>query len=81
MIGEIRRSQLISTFGVGAIVNTRDLSVMVAGIDDWPPNELETINEPRLQKKLGVFKFSQPKAVQRKASAKVESIPCVRFPR
>ena len=81
MIGEIRRSQLISTFGVGAIVNTRDHSVMVAGIDDWPPNELETINEPRLQKKLGVFKFSQPKAVQRKASAKVESIPCVRFPR
>ncbi|MDB4358307.1 hypothetical protein N9Z29_01365, partial [bacterium] len=80
MIGEIRRSQLVSTFGVGAIINTRDLSVMVAGIDDWPIGQMETINERRLQKKLGVYKFRQPKAVQKQAKKKVDSIPCVRFP-
>lgn len=33
MIGSVRRSQLITTYGVGAMVAVGDESVMVAGLD------------------------------------------------
>ena len=35
-IGDMRPSQLLYTFGVGAIVELPNLSVMVMGLDDWP---------------------------------------------
>ena len=35
--GEIRRSQLITTYGVGSIIAVEDESFMVAGIDRWEP--------------------------------------------
>ena len=36
--GQIRRSQLITTFGPGAIVDLRDRdSYMVLGLQRWPP--------------------------------------------
>ena len=35
-IGDLRPSQLLYTFGVGAIVELPNLSVMVMGLDDWP---------------------------------------------
>lgn len=80
MIGEVRRSQLISTYGVGSIVDTPDYSLMVAGIDRWPTGELEKLYEDRLQRKLNVFEFRQPRPVP-SGKTDVESIPCVRFPR
>lgn len=80
MIGSVRRSQLIGTYGVGAMIDTQDYSLMILGLDDWPSSELETIHERRLQKKLGVYKFKQPKAVSIN-DKKAESVPCTRFPR
>jgi hypothetical protein len=48
-IGELRPSQLLSTFGVGAIVELPSLSVMVMGLDDWPEEHATSaIPEPRL---------------------------------
>ena len=48
-IGELRPSQLLSTFGVGAIVELPSLSVMVMGLDDWPVDQgTNDISEPRL---------------------------------
>ena len=35
-VGELRPSQLLLTFGVGAIVDLPNMSVMVMGLDDWP---------------------------------------------
>ena len=35
-IGDVRPSQVITTFGPGAIVDLQTLSVIVAGIDRWP---------------------------------------------
>lgn len=48
-IGDLRPSQLLYTFGVGAIVELPNLSVMVMGLDDWPVEQgSAVITEPRL---------------------------------
>lgn len=72
--GEIRRSQLITTYGIGAIVAVEDESFMVAGIDRWdqdPPN----LHEPRLERRLHVNGFRVPPA-----SEGGRDVPVVRFP-
>ncbi len=38
-IGELRTSQLITSYGVGAIVDFRDETAILAGADDWRPKE------------------------------------------
>lgn len=47
-VGEVRPSQLLHTFGVGAIIDLPHLSVMVMGIDDWSPAYATEIGEERL---------------------------------
>ncbi len=50
-VGEIRPSQLLYNYGVGAVVELPNLSVMVMGLDDWPVEQGATeISEPRLLK-------------------------------
>lgn len=49
--GEIRQSQLITTFGPGAMLDLPEHSVLVAGLDFWTTGG-ETIVEPRLSQKL-----------------------------
>jgi hypothetical protein len=49
--GQIRQSQLITTFGPGAMVDLPDYSVLIGGLDHWfPPGDL--VVEPRLCEKL-----------------------------
>jgi hypothetical protein len=72
--GQIRRSQLITTYGIGSIVAVEDESFMVAGTDRWepaPPN----LHEPRLERRLHVAGFRVPPA-----SEDSGDIPVVRFP-
>src|SRR2546423_5044710 len=57
-ISDLRPSQLLSQFGVGAMVELPNLSVMVMGLDDWPVDQgASVITEPRLlkavQRKIG----------------------------
>lgn len=63
-IGAIRRSQLITTFGAGAMIDLVDRSALVGGLDYWnyPTLPRTPINEPRLaarvvaqMRKLGVM--------------------------
>jgi hypothetical protein len=86
----IRRSQLISPFGVGAMVDfPRDESLMVAGLDAWPfakdacPHEWRIVEE-RLQARLRVQFFRLPPE-HRDPTPGVKhcnlDIPTVRFPR
>lgn len=59
-VGKIRRSQLVSTFGIGAIVDLEKGSFMPMGLDDWEPvTKLPSlaVREPRLEKMLGVSHF------------------------
>lgn len=50
--GEIRQSQLVTTFGPGSMLDLPNHSVLVAGLDAWTQGG-EPISEPRLARKLG----------------------------
>lgn len=73
-LGDVRRSQIVTTHGPGAIIDFRaggyggaGISVVAAGLDEWdrwaPPAGLghpQTVFEPRLQAQLGVDGFRLP---------------------
>jgi hypothetical protein len=51
--GQIRRGQVITTYGPGALIDLPKHSAIVGGLDTWPKtNDLEEIVEPRLSRKL-----------------------------
>jgi hypothetical protein len=51
--GQIRRGQVISTYGPGALIDLPKHSAIVGGLDTWPKtSDLEEILEPRLTRKL-----------------------------
>jgi hypothetical protein len=56
-IGEIRPTQLIYTFGVGALIDLPNMSALVMGLDDWNTQYCREIQEDRLiaaiQRRLG----------------------------
>ena len=47
-VGELRPSQLMHTYGVGATVELPELTTLVLGLDDWPRALGEPVSEPRL---------------------------------
>ncbi len=47
-VGEVRPSQMLTTFGAGSLVDLPNLSVVVMGLDDWPISQGNEINEERL---------------------------------
>ena len=86
----IRRSQLITPFGVGALVDFRgDESLMTAGLDEWPSAKDECphdwlVREERLQARLNVTHFRLPPDYREPGRGILLSnqyIPYVRFPR
>jgi hypothetical protein len=72
--GAVRRSQLVTTYGVGSIVALGDESFIVAGIDRWGISD-PNLHEPRLERELMVGGFVVPPATDG------GDIPVVRFPR
>ena len=51
--GQIRRGQVISTYGPGALIDLPRDSAIVAGLETWPKtSDLDSIHEPRLSGKL-----------------------------
>lgn len=86
-LGSVRRSQLISTYGIGAIIDLEKGSFMPMGLDDLEgvtrlPSL--TIGEPRLEAMLGVTHFrlgpvSESVPGSRSVVAKTTA-PAVRFP-
>jgi len=51
--GQLRRGQVITTYGPGAMIDLPRHSAIVGGLDTWPrTSDLEQILEPRLQYKL-----------------------------
>jgi len=83
----MRRSQLISPWGVGAIVPfPDDESLMIAGLDMWRYNSTEgfIIKDERLQKRLGVKELRWPPDFRdQKSDSKNYNlrIPAIKFPR
>lgn len=48
VVGELRPSQILFTFGVGASVELPQMSTMVLGLDEWPRDHGLLVSEPRL---------------------------------
>lgn len=88
-VGELRPSQLVFTFGVGAMVDLPSLSVLVMGLNDWKENDCLPLNDRRLlaavQKRLGnqVKKLVHPPFApdEATAGARTLGVPVAPFPR
>lgn len=84
----IRRSQLVSPWGVGAIVPfPEDESLMIAGLDMWQFGNDKgafTIRDERLEKRLGIKELRSPPDFRDAKTDRFNNnirIPAVRFPR
>jgi hypothetical protein len=73
--GKVRSSQIVTTYGIGAITALEDESFMIAGIDRWGSHQPD-LYEPRLERELGVHGFVSPPTSENRGD-----IPVVRFPR
>ncbi|MBM4481842.1 DUF1998 domain-containing protein [Rhodococcus hoagii] len=60
--GAVRRSQLVTTYGVGSMIAIDNESFIVAGIDSWDVSEAPVVYERRLAQILGVKSFRLPPA-------------------
>ncbi|MFV2067095.1 MAG: DrmB family protein [Pirellulales bacterium] len=47
-VGQLRPSQVLTTFGVGSIIDLPNIAAMVMGLDDWPIQYSSEISEERL---------------------------------
>lgn len=77
-LGEVRRAQLVTTYGVGAMIAVENESFLVRGIDSWDVSEAPFIIEPRLSRKLGVEAFRLPPAPD--PDRATDGVRAVRFP-
>ena len=79
--GDMRQSQLITSFGVGSIVDFVKDTVIIAGIDDWNENdeELRIYNE-NLQSLTNTKYFIKPKTSDNKIFNRSKDIPSYVFP-
>lgn len=51
--GQIRRGQMITTWGPGALIDMPHHAAVMGGLETWPgPGKLEEVLEPRLSRKL-----------------------------
>jgi len=83
-IGELRRSQLITTYGCGAIVDLPGESVIMAGIEYWRNQDDERfrLSEPNLQKLLRKEYFVTPPPTENESGYPTGyRIPAFRFPK
>ncbi len=47
-VGEVRPSQLLFSYGIGAVVDLPNISTMIMGLDDWDVTHAPVIGEERL---------------------------------
>ena len=50
--GQVRQSQIITTFGPGSMLDLPNYSVLVGGLELWSKEGRVEIHEPRLVEKL-----------------------------
>lgn len=85
-VGEVRQTQLITTYGIGSIVDFVRDTVMIAGVDDWDTGknaddiESRRIFNENLQALTGAKYFLQPKLSTGSGFIKSADIPAFVFP-
>lgn len=80
-VGDVRPSQIITSYGPGALVDLKTISIIVAGIDDWSNDLEQFISEPRLQRALRVKEFYSAKPSEGSFHHKIGTVPSYVFPR
>ena len=80
-VGDVRPSQVITTYGPGAIVDLQTLSVVVAGVDAWHNSDDQRIQEPRLERNLGVKRFYSAPPALGEFHKRPGTVPAYLFPR
>lgn len=84
IVGEIRKSQIVTTYGPGSLVDFPRMSAIIEGIDNWENTlgkrnfEKMKIHERNLERILGKKFFIQPQLMEDKISDK--GITARRFP-
>ena len=90
--GQIRRSQMVTTFGPGAMVDLLDDAVLVGGLDYWLYDKKTILQEPRLRdhlaerlKKMGVMlsfenAFREPPLPDDRAPSRSVGVQTLEFP-
>ena len=79
VVGQLRRTQLVTTFGSGAIVDMPDYSVVIAATNYWKDSS-PVLHEPNLEKLLKVSHFKQPYVSKNTEDKASPDIPAFRFP-
>lgn len=80
IVGDLRQGQLISTYGIGSIVDFVDNTVIIAGTDDWIDKENLRLFNEGLQSLTGANYFLMPKPSDNTVWAKSRDIPAYIFP-
>ena len=81
-VGSLRRAQLITTYGSGAIASLPGYSVIIAATDLWTASDWENeIHEPNLEKLLKVKGFRQPFSGDDSADKHHKGVTAFRFPK
>jgi hypothetical protein len=78
VFGELRPSQIVTTFGPGSVVDLQRVSVVMAGTDFWTTDRDQLIDEPRLRSLLRVSRFYRPSVRSDGGGA---GVPAFLFPR
>jgi hypothetical protein len=76
-LGELRPSQIITTFGPGAVIDQPTASLMLAGTDYWSVSEDQRIDEPRLRALLRVRNLYRPRI---RSDQGMRGVPAFVFP-
>ena len=79
VVGRLRKTQLITTFGNGSIVDMPDYSVIIAGANYWK-DKSPVLHEPNLEKLLKVSHFKEPYVSDSQDDTMTPDIPAFRFP-
>ena len=79
ILGELRPSQVIGTFGPGAVVDLPTTSLIIAGTDFWTPDAARLIDEPRLRSMLRVNALYRPAVRSDSGSIGVPAFPFPRY--
>lgn len=76
----IRRSQLLTPFGIGALFDINNQTVMIADSEFWNKDHCKIIHDPRLQEAMGARGFIEPPISDDTESTDYSSISGIRFP-
>ncbi len=86
--GQVRRGQLITTYGPGALIDLPNHSAIVGGLDGWGRSDgLDEVIEPRLAHTIKLMtgaavppRLLAPPAADHEPGAKPKGITVLRFP-